>query len=42
MNHKLLFNTVNTFWDEKIIPVLTEYIKILRSRVRGRGRTELI
>ena len=28
MNHKLLFNTVNTFWDEKIIPVLTEYIKI--------------
>ena len=28
MNHKLSFNTVNTFWDEKIIPVLTEYIKI--------------
>ena len=28
MDHKLLFNTVNTFWDEKIIPVLTEYIKI--------------
>ena len=28
MNHKLLFNTVDTFWDKKIIPVLTEYIKI--------------
>ena len=28
MNHKLLFNTVHTFWDEKIIPILTEYIKI--------------
>ena len=28
MNHKLSFNIVNTFWDEKIIPVLTEYIKI--------------
>ena len=27
MNHKLLFNTVNTFWDEKIIPVLTRVIR---------------